>query len=340
MMNSDKTSRNLAWTLFSAGIFITAKTILDELTRYRLKDKVVLITGGSRGLGLEMARVLAAKGARLVLCARSVDHLRKAKTELRAMGADVITFSADVREQSHVQRLVENVIRHHKRIDVLINNAGIVQVGPAEAMTIKDFENAMQTNFWSAVYLTYACLPYFKRRREGRIVNISSIGGKVAVPHLLPYTASKFALTGFSEGMHAELKKYNIKVTTIIPHLMTTGSPRNVTVKGDHENEYAWFKIADSSPMLAQEASEAAREIISALEKGEAEKTLTFTGKLASKVQGVAPSLMSNVMGIVNDLLPKNTSKEAKAGHQSESKKSTGKITALSDRAAVRNNEY
>ncbi|HYG04769.1 MAG TPA: ketoacyl reductase, partial [Chryseosolibacter sp.] len=145
---------------------------------------------------------------------------------------------------------------------------------------------------------------------------------------------------GFSEGMHAELKKYNIKVTTIIPHLMRTGSPRNITVKGDHENEYAWFKIADSSPMLSQEAASAAKEIIHALEHGEAEKTLTFTGNLASKVQGVAPSLMSNVMGIVNELLPDNTSKEAKAGHQSESKKSTGKISALSDRAAVRNNEY
>ncbi|HYG02523.1 MAG TPA: SDR family oxidoreductase, partial [Chryseosolibacter sp.] len=329
MNTSEITSRSLAWTLFSAGIFITAKTILDEITKYRLKDKVVLITGGSRGLGLEMARVLASKGARLVLCARSADQLRRAKTELRALGADVITFTADIREQSQVQRLIDSIIHHHKRIDVLINNAGIVQVGPAESMSIKDYENAMQTNFWPAVYLTYACLPYFKRKREGRIVNISSIGGKIAVPHLLPYTASKFALTGFSEGMHAELKKYNIKVTTIIPHLMRTGSPRNITVKGDHENEYAWFKIADSSPLMSQEAAAAAKEIIHALEHGEAEKTLTFTGNLASKMQGVAPSLMSSVMGIVNELLPDNTSKEAKAGHQSESKKSTGKISAL-----------
>ena len=173
-------------------------------------------------------------------------------------------------------------------------------------------------------------------------MNGTSIGGKIAVPHLLPYTASKFALVGLSEGMNAELKKDNILVTTVVPNLMRTGSPRNVTVKGDHEAEYAWFKLADSSPILSQSAETAAAEIIHALEQGASEAILSATAKVATILQGFAPGWMNVIMGLANKLLLPGSvpgGDVSKKGYESESKLSQGPMGSKSDREAVKNNE-
>ena len=176
---------------------------------------------------------------------------------------------------------------------------------------------------------------------DGRLVNITSIGGKVAVPHLLPYTAIKFALVGLSEGMHAELKKNNITVTTVVPNLMRTGSPRNVSVKGDHEAEYAWFKIADSS-IMSQDVETSAEKIIKSVEYGETEAVLTFTAKAATVIQALVPGVMGLIMGAVNSFLPLNPSGdgEEKKGYESESQLSLGWLGEKSDEAAARNNQY
>lgn len=340
MTTSKNQLNNLQLLAAGAGLALAGYAIYQEFTKYSLKDKVVLVTGGSRGLGLEISRALVAKGAKVVLCARSSDQLSKAKAELRNLGGDVISFTADVTDRNQVDGLMKKAIEHFGRVDVLINNAGTIQVGPMENMTIEDYEKAMQTNFWGPLYCIYALLPHFKERKQGRIINITSVGGKVALPHLLPYTASKFALVGLSEGMHAELEKHNIAVTTVVPHLMRTGSPRNITVKGDHEAEYAWFKLSDSLPGMSQDAAEAASNVIKAIEYGDTEKTLTLTAKVATFVQGFAPSWVTGIMSLANKFLPDSTpSNVAKKGHQSESKYTRNRIAALTDRAAVRNNE-
>jgi short-subunit dehydrogenase len=334
------TQNNLRLLAAGAGLLLAGYSVYREFTRFSLRNKVVVVTGGSRGLGLEISRVLVSKGARVAICARSSDQLSKAKAELRNRGGDVISFTADITEKGQVQDLIQKVIEHYGRIDVLINNAGTIQVGPVENMTIADYEKAMQTNFFGPLYATYAVLPHFINNKEGRIINITSIGGKVAVPHLLPYTASKFALTGFSEGLHAELKKHNISVTTVVPHLMRTGSPRNITVKGNYEAEYAWFKMSDSLPLFSQEASVAANGIVKAIEYGDNETTLTLTAKLATLVQGFAPGWVTTVMTIANKFLPDQTgSAAAKKGYESESKMTRNRIAALTDRAAIKNNE-
>ena len=162
------------------------------------------------------------------------------------------------------------------------------------------------------------------------------------MPHLLPYTASKFALVGLSEGMHAELKKDNILVTTVVPNLMRTGSPRNVTVKGNHELEYALFKMADSSSMLSQSAEHAAKEIIFAIEQGQSEAILSATAKVATVLQGFAPGWMNLLMSLANKILPGAVEggDESKKGYESESGLSTGTVGSVSDRAAVKNNEF
>src|SRR5204863_2590958 len=126
------------------------------------------------------------------------------------------------------------------------------------------------------VHTTLDVMPDMRARREGRIVNISSIGGKVSVPHLLPYSASKFALVGLSEGLRAELAKDGIVVTTVCPGLMRTGSPRNAQFKGQHRAEYAWFTLSDSMPFFSQSAERAARQILSACRHGEAEVVLSL----------------------------------------------------------------
>src|SRR5205085_5737710 len=138
-------------------------------------------------------------------------------------------------------------------------NAGIIGVGPIQTMTLADFEEAMKINFWSAVYTIEAVLRDMIRRGSGRIVNITSIGGKISVPHLLPYCASKFALVGLSEGLHAELTQQGIVVTTVCPGMMRTGSPRNAEFKGRHRAEYAWFSIGGSLPLISIDSHVAAK---------------------------------------------------------------------------------
>src|SRR5437879_7816866 len=122
-------------------------------------------------------------------------------------------------------------------------------MGPIESMNTEYFEEAMLTHFWGPLYSILAVLPEMKAQRRGRIVNISSIGGKISVPHMVPYSASKFALAGLSEGLRAELARHNIVVTTVFPGLMRTGSPVNAMFKGQRPQEYAWFAISDSLPL-------------------------------------------------------------------------------------------
>jgi len=311
---------------------------MREKNKLNLQDKVVLITGGSRGLGLVLGRMLAEKGARLAICARNAEQLELARLDLVGHGAEVIALPADITDTNQVEALIKDVISHYGQLDVLINNAGIIQVGPHEAMDIEDFEAAMKTNFWAALYTMLKVIPYFKKQGEGRIVNIASIGGKIAVPHLLPYTASKFALVGLSEGLHAELKKHNITVTTVVPGLMQTGSPRNVTVKGNHKAEYAWFKISDSSSILSLKTETAAANIIKALEYGRPEAIFALSAKFASFIQGIAPGWISEIMAAVNNIMPGATPTGEQKGYESESFISK-LLGGNSNVAALKNNE-
>jgi len=310
--------------------------------RYELRDKVVLLTGGSRGLGLELARVFARRGARLALVARDEEELARARDELRAGAAEVESFVCDVRFQDQVQRTVREVVDRFGRVDVLVNNAGIIQVGPEETMRVSDYQEAMDTHFFGPLYLVQAVLPGMRQRREGRIVNISSVGGKVPTPHLLPYVASKFALVGWSEGLHAELRQDGIIVTTVCPGLMRTGSPRHVVVKGDHRAEYAWFKVLDSLPYFSMSAGTAARAIVRGCELGKPELILTGRARTGARLQGLAPGLLSELLAVGARLLPRARSprdQEAWSGAESQSPLTRSFVTRLTQRAETENNE-
>lgn len=337
MKGSDK----LMLLAAGAGALWAARALWRQRRRLDFRGQSVLITGGSRGLGLIMARQLVEQGAYVTICAREPDELRRARQDLENRGGRVLPLICDVTDRDEVEALVKAAQIHYGRVDVLINNAGVIEVGPMETMTLEDFQEAMQTHFWGPLYATLAVLPEMRQRREGRIVNIASIGGKISVPHLLPYCASKFALTGLSEGLRAELAKDNILVTTVCPHLMRTGSARNATFKGQHRAEYAWFSISDSLPLISMDAEAAARRILQGLEYGEAEVILTVQANLAARLYGLFPGLCADVMGFVNSLLPGpgGIGTARAKGKESFSSVSPSWITTLGERAAFRNNE-
>ena len=302
----------------------------------------IVIVGGSRGLGLVLARQFAREGARLTLVARDPDELERARQEIARTGARVAVVPCDIRERSQVDRAIARVIEDVGSIDVLINDAGVIQVGPVEHMTLGDFEDAMATHFWGPLFAIHAALPYLRRSRAARIVNISSIGGKIAVPHLLPYSASKFALTGLSEGLHAELAKAGIHVTTVCPGLMRTGSTYNATFKGQHRREFAWFHVADSLPGLTISAERAAAKVIDACRHADAELIITPPARLAVILNAVCPRTMACAMAFASRLLPTagdDRGNVSRTGWQSVSSAVPSALTRLSDRATMANNE-
>ena len=271
---------------------------------YSFSDKTIFITGGSRGLGLVLARHFAAEGARVAICARDESELERAKTDLENNGAEVFTDVCDVREQSQVEATIKKITDEFGQIDVLVNNAGVIQVGPLEVQTQKDFEDAMRVHFWGAYYTMQAVIPAMRERGAGKIVNISSIGGKMNVPHLAPYCASKFALVGLSGAMNVELAKDGISVTTVCPGLMRTGSHVNAVFKGKNELEFAWFSISNALPFSSVSAESAAREIIEACRAGKAEAIISIQAEIAAKMNALFPETVAGISGLVNQVLP------------------------------------
>jgi len=336
-------TKNGWWLATALGIgAVAAYTALKrQRPEYDFRNKVVLITGGSRGLGLVLARILADEGARIAICARNLEELKRAKVDLEDRGVEVFEFLCDVRNQSEVEQMVEAVCNHYGQIDVLVNNAGVIQVGPLEVQTQKDFEDAMAIHFWGAFYTMQAVLPEMKERGEGRIVNVSSIGGKIAVPHLAPYCASKFALVGLSSAMRLELAKDNIFITTVCPGLMRTGSHVNAVFKGQNEKEFAWFSIGNALPVSSISAESAAEQIVEATRRGDAELIVSLQAKFAAKANALLPELTAEISEMVNRILPSagGIGEEHALGKDSTSFVSPSFLTALADKESYQNNE-
>ena len=323
------------------GSLLTARRVLRRRRRLDLRDKVAVVTGGSRGLGLVLGRQLVARGAKVAICARHPEELERARIDLTERGGEVFAAPCDITDRDDILRFVTLARDELGPINVLINNAGVIQVGPMELMSTTDYEDALRTHLWGPLYATLAVLPEMRRRHSGRIVNIASFGGKVPVPHLVPYSTSKFALVGMSAGMRAELAKEGVYVTTVCPGLMRTGSPRHAIVKGDARREYALFAIIDSLPVSSMNAERAARAILDACEHGDAELVLTATAKVLVRLYGLAPNLLDEAFGLVARALPKPGERPARAveGKDAESKLAPSILTRLGDAAALRNNE-
>jgi NAD(P)-dependent dehydrogenase (short-subunit alcohol dehydrogenase family) len=309
--------------------------------RLSLEGCVVVITGGSRGLGLALAREFGRRGAKLAICGRDEAHLDRARSDLEGYGYEALTVPCDVRDARSVDRFIERVADRYGRIDIVVNNAGIISVGPLEEMSREDFDDAMRTHLWGAYHTIEASMPLLASARRPAIANIASIGGLVSVPHLLPYSASKFALVGYSLGLGAELAARGISVTTVCPGLMRTGSPRNALFKGRSAAEYAWFMLGDALPFSSISAPHAARRIVDAIERGVPFVILSSQARLLAAMQHLTPNLTLRLLALTAVLLPRAGSDAgaSRRGYQSESAITQSPLCALNRRAEVALNQ-
>jgi len=267
-----------------------------------IRGEVTLITGASRGLGLLLARELARHSCPLVICARDQAELELAAGQLRAAGAEVTAVACDVTDEASAQLLVDTALERYGRLDILISKAGIIQVGPVQAAEVTHYETALNTMALAPVRLALTALPVMRNQGHGRIVTIASIGGKLSVPHLLPYSTAKFAAVGFSEGLRAELGRGPVTVTTVVPGLMRTGSHVQARFTGQADREFTWFALGASLPLISMDAERAARQIIEAIHRCRPEIILTPAGQFVSRLAGLAPGLTSQILHLTQRL--------------------------------------
>jgi short-subunit dehydrogenase len=306
-----------------------------------LSGEVAVVTGASRGLGLLLARELARHSCPLVICARDAAELERAASGLRAMGAEVTAVACDLADEAAPRQLVRTALELHGRLDILVSNAGIIQVGPVQTTEAGDYEAALSTMALAPVRLALAALPAMRQQQHGRIVTIASIGGKVSVPHLLPYSTAKFAAVGFSEGLRAELGRGPVTVTTVVPGLMRTGSHLQARFTGQQQKEFTWFALGASLPLVSMDAQRAAHRIIEAVRGRRAEVILTPAGQIAARASGIVPGLTSEALHLAQRLVlpaPAAQRRDAVSGGQLRpaiNRQTFGWLTALG-RAAAR----
>ena len=306
----------------------------------RAKRPVAIVTGASRGLGFLIARELARLGYDLVLCARSADGLRAAETDLVRTGVEVATVAADVGKRDEAQSVVAEAERRFGRLDVLVLNAGVIQVGPAATMSEADYAAAMDVMFWGALHVSRAAMPLLRRSR-GNVLAVTSVGGKLPAPHLLPYTAAKHAAVGFAEGLRVEMIREGVSVTVGVPGLMRTGSPRNALFSGDGVAESRWFTAAANLPLVSMDAERAARRLVKATLRRRPEIILTPLAKLGTRAHAMAPCTSLRLVSLVNRLLPNDDDGDRTvAGHRlRDHLRPLAGLARRDDEAAVRNHE-
>ncbi|MFF7454671.1 SDR family NAD(P)-dependent oxidoreductase [Kitasatospora sp. NPDC008115] len=270
----------------------------------RTAARTTLVTGASRGLGLLIARELVQRDCRVMLCARDHDELRWAERRLAANGGAVASVTCDITAPEAPQQILAAVHERFGPLELLVNNAGIIQVGPFDALREEDFRQAMETMLFAPLRLITAALPDLRRTEKGTVVNITSVGGRIPAPHMLPYVAAKFAATGLSQGLRAELAAGGVSVTTVLPGLMRTGSHTAARFHGRAPAEYSWFAAAASLPLLSMDAERAARAIVRAADRGRAELVLTPAAWIGSRVHGLAPATMTRLLTLAARLLP------------------------------------
>jgi NAD(P)-dependent dehydrogenase (short-subunit alcohol dehydrogenase family) len=309
---------------------------------------LALVAGASRGLGLQIARELGTRGFRLALCARNSDALDRAADLLRDEGIEVVAQTCDVGDVDAVNALVERLERDFGGIEVLFCVAGIIQVGPLANLRRSHIEAAVQTMLWGPVNTALAVTPAMQSRGRGRIALITSVGGLIAAPHLLPYSTAKFGAVGFGKSLRNELSGTGVTVTTVTPGLMRTGSHLHAWFVGRQAQEFGWFSIAASTPLLSIDARRAARRIVTAALDGRATVAPTPLAFLAPRVEALAPRATAALLGFTARRLPAATPDQSPSeveGFEAAQLLSRpartilDRLTVLGRRAAMRLNE-
>jgi short-subunit dehydrogenase len=275
-------------------------------------NKIALVTGGSKGLGFILAKQLLQNQCKVYICARDEAELAEARSELNS--PDLYTVVCDVSSRDAVDQMMKEILDTHGQIDFIFNNAGIITVGPMESFTEQRYKDCMDVMYWGIVNTTLSATPHMKERKSGHIINITSVGGLISVPHLLPYSAAKFAAVGFSEGCAAELRKDNVFVTTIVPGLMRTGSYVNALFPKDKKAEFKLFSFMSSLPLITLNPEKAARRILAATEKKRVLKILGLQTHAAVEFHHFFPGTTVKLFGLATSLLPYSETKKFEDG--------------------------
>ena len=335
---------------FVLGLAAGAATVALTGSRkpMSLEGRVALVTGGSRGLGFLIARELIDLGCDVAICARDADELEAARARLfirargiaGARGGRILAVPCDVSDRAMTEEMVRDVTAELGPIDIVVNNAGVIMVGPEASMLDEDYDEAMGVNFGGTLNVTRAVLPAMRARGRGSIANITSIGGTVPLPHMVPYTASKFAAFGLSQGLAVELARDNIRVTTVVPGLLRTGSPVNSFFKGDPRAEFTWFGAGASTSLTAMSADRAAKRIVRAIRYRERVLVLSWQAKLMRAAHGLMPGVTASLAALVNRALPDDATTERWLGREVDDGFEEKLVYRPMYRAAWRNNEY
>jgi NADP-dependent 3-hydroxy acid dehydrogenase YdfG len=218
-----------------------------------IADKVVVITGASSGLGESTARLLARKGAKVVVGARRKDRIDAIVKDIAAAGGRALGFMTDVTKRSDVEALVTGAVEAYDRVDVMVNNAGLMPIAPMAALKVEEWDYMIDVNIKGVLYGVAAVLPIMQRQRQGHIINIASVAGlKVFAPGGTVYSATKFAVRVITEGLRMELKADNIRCTVISPGAVTTELPESSSEEAVRRNLREFYKIAIPADSIAR----------------------------------------------------------------------------------------
>ncbi len=315
--------------------------------------RTAVVMGASRGLGLLVSEELLQRGFTVYGCARDEDELEGAARILAAAvpGGRFVPRICDVRYHDEVTPVVEEVVDDHGGLDVAIHVAGVIQVGHADKVTLGHYHEAVDTMLFGPVHLALASVPHMRDAGYGRIGIVSSVGGLVAVPRLVPYSVAKFGAVGLAEGLYAELSGTGVTVTTVTPGLMRTGGHTHARFVDDAVSDYAWFAPLASLPGLSISAERAARRIVSGVLSGSPTVELTPLTIIGRRVHGLAPATTTRAMGLVSRLLPGPSGRAAdpmteaapavdgSTARERLSSRVVDCLSVLGDRAARRTNE-
>lgn len=255
-----------------------------------MKNKVVIVTGGSSGIGKACAEAFGQAGCRVVITGRSAERLQAAQHELEQQDIEVLTIIADVSQAADNQRMVEQTLQHFGQLDILINNAGISMRALFDELDLAVVQQVMAINFWGAVYATKYALPHILKTK-GSIVGISSIAGYRGLPGRTGYSASKFALQGFLEALRTELTYEGVHVLIACPGYTASNIRKRALVRdGNRQGETP----RDESKMMS--AKTCAQHILRAVERRKKILTLTTQGKLTVFLNKWFPGLMDRIV--------------------------------------------
>lgn len=258
----------------------------------------VLITGASQGIGRATALQFAREGYNVVLAARQPDRLEAVAEQVRHLGQQALAVPTDVRDFNQVNALVQQAIEHFGQVDVLVNDAGVYYMGPVEAASLEDWQQIINTNLWGYIHTIHRLLPHFLERGQGTIVNVSSIGGLDPIPYQVPYTTSKFAITGLTKSLRSELAPKGIQVCGVYPSFIRTQLMERGLFRGNHEGTaQARYRLVDRalhSPLL--ETPEDVAKAIWQGVKHRKSNVIVGTAKLWTTLYHTVPGLLNPIV--------------------------------------------